>query len=326
MAGETIRQEWQACKRCGGVVALRIKGKGRQPSLCQTCKLRRKEPRTYACVVCSKTFQSKTGNAKYCSDVCKRKYTKEHSKRYGPFMCRACQREFFTWRVKTETYCSRACSDKHGAKQRQIHHSCKVCKNTFVSSSSTHLTCPACNEAQIFHPEERLCNKCGCSFMTKNKKHIYCGNPCRNVWIALPEIFFCLDCGVESLRPKHGVNKRCQGCQRIYARALARNNPNTRAQNKLSKALRRGKIQGQGAEKFDPCEVFLRDGYRCQICKKKTRKDYPVTHSLYPNLDHVIPLATGGAHTRANTQCLCRRCNMAKSATIPHGTQLRLIG
>ncbi|QDP57374.1 MAG: putative HNH endonuclease [Prokaryotic dsDNA virus sp.] len=32
-----------------------------------------------------------------------------------------------------------------------------------------------------------------------------------------------------------------------------------------------------------------------------------------PELDHIIPLAKGGAHSKANTACSCRRCNIAKS-------------
>jgi 5-methylcytosine-specific restriction endonuclease McrA len=30
-------------------------------------------------------------------------------------------------------------------------------------------------------------------------------------------------------------------------------------------------------------------------------------------------LSKGGAHTYANTQCLCRKCNSDKSDTVEHG-------
>ncbi|MBU0977847.1 MAG: methyltransferase domain-containing protein [Nanoarchaeota archaeon] len=76
-------------------------------------------------------------------------------------------------------------------------------------------------------------------------------------------------------------------------------------------------------ENFSLKEVFKRDGYRCQLCSKKTRPDYNHFHPLYPNLDHIIPLSKGGPHTKANTQCLCHSCNMIKHNT-GNGDQLRM--
>ena len=39
-----------------------------------------------------------------------------------------------------------------------------------------------------------------------------------------------------------------------------------------------------------------------------------------PELDHIIPLSKGGAHTPENTQCVCRQCNSEK-ADKPLGQQ-----
>jgi 5-methylcytosine-specific restriction endonuclease McrA len=72
-------------------------------------------------------------------------------------------------------------------------------------------------------------------------------------------------------------------------------------------------------------KVFERDGWRCQMCGKATPKYRKGTR--YPNapeLDHRTPLALGGPHTYANTQCACRACNAAKGATASIG-QLPLI-
>jgi|SaaInl8_150m_RNA_FD_contig_41_471851_length_1848_multi_8_in_0_out_0_3 5-methylcytosine-specific restriction endonuclease McrA len=68
-------------------------------------------------------------------------------------------------------------------------------------------------------------------------------------------------------------------------------------------------------ELFDPKNVFERDQYTCQLCKQKTKPDLKNHHdSLYPNLDHIIPLSKGGSHTMTNTQCLCHQCNMEKGS------------
>ncbi len=83
-------------------------------------------------------------------------------------------------------------------------------------------------------------------------------------------------------------------------------------------------MRGNEVELFDRREVFERDGYRCQRCGCKTRPDWDVNHDRYPHLDHIVPVSKGGDHTRLNTQCLCRKCNMQKSDNMVG--QLRLIG
>jgi len=76
-------------------------------------------------------------------------------------------------------------------------------------------------------------------------------------------------------------------------------------------------------EEFSPIDIFKRDGYICQLCKKKTRPGYKRTHPLYPHLDHIQPLSLGGAHSKQNVQCLCAHCNLTKSNT-GIGDQLRI--
>ena len=99
-----------------------------------------------------------------------------------------------------------------------------------------------------------------------------------------------------------------------------------RAKRKEIKNKRKALKVGVIFENFNPVDIFERDGYICQHCGRKTRPDFKnPNHPLYPNLDHIIPLSKGGAHTKQNTQCLCRQCNMEKSNT-GTGDQLRLFG
>jgi 5-methylcytosine-specific restriction endonuclease McrA len=93
---------------------------------------------------------------------------------------------------------------------------------------------------------------------------------------------------------------------------------------RTSKARRRALERGLEAERFDPIEVLARDGWRCHICKVSTPKRLRGSYDdRAPELDHIIPLAEGGKHTRINTACACRKCNNAKGAR-PLG-QLRLV-
>lgn len=87
------------------------------------------------------------------------------------------------------------------------------------------------------------------------------------------------------------------------------------------RAMRRANTVGN----VDPFKVFDRDGWKCQLCGKPAPKRLRGSHDpLAPELDHIVPLSKGGAHTYENTQCAHRSCNMSKGAK-PMG-QLLLIG
>lgn len=81
-----------------------------------------------------------------------------------------------------------------------------------------------------------------------------------------------------------------------------------------AKSLRRARIRGSTvSEGVDPFKVFDRDGWRCQICFRKTpRSKRGTIDDRAPELDHIVPLAKGGDHSYDNTQCACRRCNGLK--------------
>lgn len=51
--------------------------------------------------------------------------------------------------------------------------------------------------------------------------------------------------------------------------------------------------------------VFQRDKYQCQSCGKTSAE-------TELNIDHIIPLASGGSNDISNLQTLCRTCNQSK--------------
>lgn len=155
----------------------------------------------------------------------------------------------------------------------------------------------------------------------------------------------CSVCSVELVGPR----KYCFDCQRAARNRVKREyrkRPERRAHNKKQKqeyrqrpevrlALRtrervkehrrRALIRGAAADRFDPLEIFERDAWRCGLCGCSTPKGKRGTYDARaPELDHIIPIAAGGAHIRANVQCACRACNLAKGKK-PLG-QLRLVG
>lgn len=105
----------------------------------------------------------------------------------------------------------------------------------------------------------------------------------------------------------------------------ARNRAQTRIRDRIKEHKRRAAEYGVDAEKFDPIEILERDRWRCGLCGCATPKAKRGTYDANaPELDHIIPISTGGAHVRANVQCACRACNLSKGKK-PLG-QLRLVG
>lgn len=83
---------------------------------------------------------------------------------------------------------------------------------------------------------------------------------------------------------------------------------------RTSRLARKMRQRTQTVESVNAIKVFDRDGWRCQLCKRKTpRKLRGTLDSRAPELDHIMPVSIGGEHSYRNTQCTCRACNGAKS-------------
>lgn len=57
-------------------------------------------------------------------------------------------------------------------------------------------------------------------------------------------------------------------------------------------------------------EIIGRDGRQCYLCGKTDLLDDEL------HLDHVIPLAKGGAHSPKNVRVACASCNLSKGASM----------
>lgn len=83
--------------------------------------------------------------------------------------------------------------------------------------------------------------------------------------------------------------------------------------HKAAKHRRRVRLENNGpCESFTDGEIFERDGWTCGLCD--TPVDPLLSHPdpLSASLDHVVPIAKGGGHVRANVQCAHLRCNLSK--------------
>ena len=195
-----------------------------------------------------------------------------------------------------------------------------------------------------------LCRQCGNAYeriLGKHRPREYCSAECRKLSIRKmshdsyhrlkkppqTEIVFttCDDCGRDHARGKRAVWSafvyaggvmRCPSCARTRAKEL-----------KLI-AERRRRVDGKERQDDGYLALLAREnnkGHRrrvriratsdvpnsyilklrtsrktCPKCKQRFCEDNPVA------VDHIIPIARGGTHTRDNLRVLCRSCNSSR--------------
>ena len=77
------------------------------------------------------------------------------------------------------------------------------------------------------------------------------------------------------------------------------------------------------AERFDPLEVYEREGWVCGLCVKPVDRGLSWPDPMSPSLDHVVPLSANGEHSRANTQLAHWICYVRKGARLAEDEVLR---
>lgn len=66
-------------------------------------------------------------------------------------------------------------------------------------------------------------------------------------------------------------------------------------------------------ENFPRLEIFIRDGWICQLCGTPVDKAAKPRAPLAPSLDHIVPLSRGGRHEVGNLAAACFPCNCSKN-------------
>lgn len=142
----------------------------------------------------------------------------------------------------------------------------------------------------------------------------------------------CRDCTPRKPKPDKEVGwtqlcPRCQGvfygrkrkyCSDGCSRAAYRsaNIDAERDRIRSLSAQRRAQKLDPEAENFSRQEIFDRDGWICQLCNNPVDPEAPSQSALSASLDHKIPLAKGGKHTRSNSQLAHLVCNQRKGAQL----------
>lgn len=172
---------------------------------------------------------------------------------------------------------------------------------------------------------DKTCSHCGGAFQTSGKATVYCSTRCsalrqgieRRAASIARRTRPCEQCGELFVRHRRGGATYRKGvnegrfCSRACYGLASRISADQLTTTNVAK-LRRIHLKRDG-EPVHAQAVFARDGWRCYLCGEPTPEELRGSHhQRAPELDHIVPLARGGAHTAANTACCCRGCNGLK--------------
>jgi HNH endonuclease len=295
--------------------------------------------REVQCPVCPTFFLQKSRTHKYCSTACRRTGQKGQVRLASLlpwYICKHCGTRYQPkGRDRKGDFCGRPCSYAylvvHGRRRQ-----CKDCGTTYERWTKEHKgkRCQPCYAVYVAS-WTKLCVVCQTTFTAVRVNEACCSNNCKAKYRRMyedkkqiPTECECLACHRTFLKPSRSRTTACDPCREVQNRE--REKQWKKANKKYRKAMKRAGRRIP-SERFTDEEIFKRDGWCCQMCQKSVSREYDVNHDLYPHLDHIIPLNprngdTRGTHTRANVQCLCRKCNLEKRNYTPEDVQLRLVG
>ncbi len=291
--------------------------------------------KTLICEECGKEFSFKRVK-KYCSEECsksaqKKKRISKNKEQFGERNCEYCGERFVPYR-ESGRFCKEECTLAYGRYITQgwkpaEDKKCLICGKMFKTESKYRLTyqeycSPECAEVsrhvgktcEIYYVK---CKACGKEFIS-NRKRKYCQEKeCQDKrWLV-----YYKNSKKHLKKNKSGL---CKECGKPYVneygekrKGFCSDECSSRHGGRIVKMVRRARVNGRESERINPFEVFIKAGWKCQQCGVETPRKLRGTHSdRAPELDHVIPIACGGTHTKDNVQLLCRKCNQDKGATI----------
>ena len=258
------------------------------------------------CVVCQAVFETTFRQKKVCgAPECRAallaaKARKLNNKPRGKGTCPQCGIEFATTANKKK-FCGHECrsrwhyersdakvrgdSNRALAEAKKQRNTCLVCGN--VRPSGYRGVCAQCsaNACRVrSHADGGFVMACGC-------------------------------CGRMVVRKSRRLSPTCHACElrnyRTSETGKAARSRNRRWRDHVKRA------SGRHGISFDSVDIFNRDGWKCQLCGCKVRPSSKAHNQQdEATVDHIIPLSRGGSHSEPNCQTACRRCNVAKGATL----------
>jgi 5-methylcytosine-specific restriction endonuclease McrA len=89
-----------------------------------------------------------------------------------------------------------------------------------------------------------------------------------------------------------------------------------RISSSTARHARRVRVEAATTERFDPRDVFDRDGWLCALCRMPIDRDLVWLDPMSVSVDHVLALVAGGEHSPENTQAAHWICNVRKGVRV----------
>lgn len=275
------------------------------------------------CNVCQKEFIAHDKRKIYCSRRCKDIASRKKRGIIGnmnpsPYhkVCKVCGKQFETFR-EAQVTCSPECAREKqtskgflAKKNRDLIEFIKNNKDGFdyieKSGRRVSLKCRKCGGIIVRDRSVILRSNTECEHCKEIEKHKEAVQKLTSFLNALalsktPRK--CEKCGKEFLS-EYATQKYCSKKCRQKAKG-----------NKHSVRSRCRKYGVLYDSNVTRAKILKRDNYTCQICGKKCNPTDVRWGSFgpdFPTVDHIIPLAKGGAHIWSNVQCACGICNSYK--------------
>lgn len=166
------------------------------------------------------------------------------------------------------------------------------------------------------------CQHCGNE--CKQTASRFCCYGCVKAWRGIRK---CELCGVD-VRDSNAYSKcRCDSCKRLAKTKTNRRNKIKYGRNHRQRARRHG-VRYVSVEVR---AIYERDGWRCQICRRKCLHRFVVSkvdgrpHPRSPTIDHIRSMKRGGNHEPSNLQLACFSCNTKKGVACRGQLRLELV-
>jgi 5-methylcytosine-specific restriction endonuclease McrA len=238
--------------------------------------------------------------------------------------CTHCGVEFSPKERTRTKYCSRECG----------HAAMRVPGNPIVAaivvgrykrSASARQRRADTDAAQRFR-SVRFCGHCGITFVALGFRNC-CTRECHRRYEATrvpapyrhratPRVGSCKQCSTEIVASGKRGRRRVFCSLACQKRWWSTRTPTYTESRREHEQRRRAQIRSLPTERFRDAEVFERDGWVCGLCGEPVARNEIAPHPQSASLDHIIPLARGGHHTRENTQCAHFGCNARKGARV----------
>ena len=232
------------------------------------------------CEVCSVSFISKSGSAKYCSSRCR------VLNRPGlpPLFCVGCDNQIP--------------NSKTSAPQGQAR--CSECRNAGLGYYEA-------NGRRLSHGRSAYAGGCRCNVCTDAQAQgmrEYVQKRVDKFGVGPSVEYRRRERGHDPFRPVFDRQEvPCRACGDMMMSAK----PAGEAVHKLCRDE-----SGWYISAADRLAVYERDGWSCQICFHPVDRDSHYLSDWYPTLDHVVPQSVRVDHSFENLRLVCRYCNLAR--------------